>query len=437
MKMYEILNKKRYGEALTPGDIDYVVKRFTDGEIPDYQMAALLMAIAINGMDDTETFALTKSMVETGETADLSAIRGIKVDKHSSGGVGDKTSPIVGAIVAACGVPVAKMSGRSLGFSGGTVDKLEAIPGYSIAIEKERFFEIVNTVGVSIIGQTGNLAPADKKIYQLRDVTATVESIPLIASSIMSKKIAGSADAILLDVKTGNGAFMKDIASATALAEKMVAIGKRFGKHTVALVTQMNCPLGNNIGTSLEVIEMIQVLHGNKAGRLKELCCVLAANMLYLAQKGSLEACEEMAAQALESGRAFRKFREMVAAHGGDVTLVDHPERFPEASCIKEVRAWQDGFVQGFQTEKCGMASMALGAGRENKDAQLDYTAGVCLAKGYGDPVRRGDILASLHTSRPETLDRAEQLLREGIVISGEGPKNLPLVYARIDSETV
>lgn len=437
MRMYEILNKKRYGEVLTPEDIDYVVKRFTDGEIPDYQMAALLMAIAINGMDDAETFALTKSMVETGENADLSAIRGIKVDKHSSGGVGDKTSPVVGAIVASCGVPVAKMSGRSLGFSGGTVDKLEAIPGYNIAIDKERFFEIVNTVGVSIIGQTGNLAPADKKIYQLRDVTATVESIPLIASSIMSKKIAGSADAILLDVKTGNGAFMKDIASATALAQKMVAIGKRFGKHTVALVTQMNCPLGNNIGTSLEVVEMIEVLRGNEAGQLRELCCVLAANMLYLAQKGSLRACEEMAMQALESGRAFRKFREMVQAHGGDVALIDHPEGFPEATCIKEVRAWQDGFVQDFQTEKCGMASMALGAGRENREAQLDYTAGVRLEKGYGDRVREGEILALLYTSRPEALERAEELLREGIVIGGERPASLPLIYARIDSETV
>ncbi|MEG1472699.1 MAG: thymidine phosphorylase [Christensenella sp.] len=434
MKMYEILNKKRYGQVMTHEDIEYVVKNFTSGVIPDYQMAALLMAIVINGMNDDEIFALTKSMVQTGEIADLSAIHGIKVDKHSSGGVGDKTSPIVGAIVASCGVPVAKMSGRSLGFSGGTVDKLESIPGYTIDIKKERFFEIVNTVGVSIIGQTGNLAPADKKIYQLRDVTATVESIPLIASSIMSKKIAGAADAILLDVKVGNGAFMKDIASATELAEKMVAIGKNFGKHTIALVTQMNCPLGSNIGTALEVIEMIDILKGRKTGKLKELCCVLAANMLYLAQKGSIEVCEKMAEQALDSGAAFRKFRDMVAAHGGDTEFTDHTEKFPRAKYSREICAKENGFVHAFQTEKCGMASMALGAGRENKEEQLDYTAGICLCKEYGEVVKKGDVLARLYTSRENTLEHAEELLREGICI-GEKPKVLPLVYEKIMSE--
>lgn len=435
MRMYEILNKKRYGQAMTREDIDYVVKNFTTGEIPDYQMAALLMAIAINGMTDSETFELTNSMVETGELADLSAIHGIKVDKHSSGGVGDKTSPVVGAIVAACGVPVAKMSGRSLGFSGGTVDKLEAIPGYTIAIEKERFFEIVNTVGVSIIGQTGNLAPADKKIYQLRDVTATVESIPLIASSIMSKKIAGAADAILLDVKVGNGAFMKDLESAIALAEKMVIIGKNFGKHTIALVTQMSCPLGNNIGTALEVVEMIEVLQGNKKGKLRELCCVLAANMLYLAKKGSIQTCGKMADEALGSGQAFQKFREMVQAHGGDIALVDDTKQFPQAKYVKEVFAQQDGFITGFQTEKCGMASMTLGAGREKKEAEIDYTAGIRLVKEYGNPVKRGDILAYLYTSKEETLARAEMILLEGILIGSQKPEKLPLVYKRIDSE--
>ncbi|MGI6777010.1 MAG: thymidine phosphorylase [Acetivibrionales bacterium] len=435
MRMYDILNKKRHNIPLMPEEIDYVVKNYTSGTLPDYQMSALLVAIAINGMNDEEIFALTKSMVNSGEIADLSQIRGIKVDKHSSGGVGDKTSPIIGAIVASCGVPVAKMSGRGLGFSGGTVDKLESIPGYSVEISKERFFEIVNTVGVSIIGQTGNLAPADKKIYQLRDVTATVDSIPLIASSIMSKKIAGGADRILLDVKVGNGAFMKELDSAIELAEKMVLIGKHFNKKTIALITQMNNPLGRNIGNSLEVIEMIGVLKDGKPAILKELCCTLAANMLYLAEKGNEEECERMALSALESGSALQKFKDMITAHGGDASVVDDTSRFPKAKFIQPVYAEQDGYIQQFDTEACGNASVVLGAGRENKQSSIDYTAGIRLEVEMGDYVKKGDVLAYLHTSNEETLERAKELIKTGINIRIEKPQTLPLIYKKISSE--
>jgi len=435
MRMYDMLDKKRRGLELTAEEIEYAVKGYTEGTIPDYQMAALLMAIAINGMTDRETFDLTKSMVETGETADLSQIRGIKVDKHSTGGVGDKTSPIIGAIVAACGVPVAKMSGRALGHTGGTIDKLESIPGYRTDIPKERFFEIVNTVGVSIIGQTGNLAPADKRIYQLRDVTATVQSIPLIASSIMSKKIAGSADRILLDVKVGSGAFMKDLDSAYALAEKMVLIGKRFGKKTIALITQMDNPLGYNIGTSLEVIEMIRVLKESKPDDLTELCLALASNMLYLADKGTLEQCEEMARNALNSGKALNKFREMIEAHGGDARVVDDVSLFPKARFIEPVYADRNGYIQGFDSEKCGIASVVLGSGRETKDSEIDYSAGIILCIRAGDYVRKGDVLAYLHTSREDTLKRAGELLGSGIKIGDSAPVAVPLVYKRISSE--
>ncbi len=435
MKMYEIMNNKRLGKALSHQDIAYVVKNFTNGELPDYQMAALLMAIAINGMNDDEIFALTKEMVESGEIADLSKIHGAKVDKHSSGGVGDKTSPIVGAIVASCGVPVAKMSGRSLGFSGGTVDKLESIPGYSIDIPKERFFEIVNTVGVSLIGQTGNLAPADKKIYALRDVTATVESIPLIASSIMSKKLASGADAILLDVKVGNGAFMKDVETASALAKKMVTIGKKFGKKTIAVLTQMNKPLGKNIGTALEVIEMVQVLKNEERGELETLCLELATNMIYLAGKGSEEQCRAMAEEALSSGKAFLKFREMVVAQDGDISVIDDTQCFAPAKYIEPVFAQRDGYVSSFHTDQCGMASMVLGAGRENKQSQIDYTAGVCLAVEYGSSIKKGDVLAYMHTSDQKKLKEAGEMLLDAIQISDVKPEPLPLIYEKISSE--
>jgi pyrimidine-nucleoside phosphorylase len=435
MRMYDILDKKRRGAELTAEEIEYTVKGYTEGTIPDYQMSALLMAIAINGMSDKETYALTKSMVETGETADLSKIHGIKVDKHSTGGVGDKTSPVIGAIVAACDVPVAKMSGRALGHTGGTIDKLESIPGYSIEISNEHFFEIVNTVGVSIIGQTGNLAPADKKIYQLRDVTATIESIPLIASSIMSKKIAGSADRILLDVKVGSGAFMKDIGSATALAEKMVLIGKSFGKKTIALITQMDNPLGYNIGTSLEVIEMIQVLKDFKPAVLTELCLALASNMLYLADKGTMEQCEDMARNSLASGRALKKFKEMIEAHGGDVRVVDDISLFPKAKYIEPVYAGREGYIQQFNSERCGIASAVLGSGRDTKDSEIDYSAGIKLCVKVGDYVKKGDVMAFMHTSRQETLIQANELLKSGINIADQMPVEVPLIYKRITSE--
>ncbi|MDL2236481.1 thymidine phosphorylase [Christensenellaceae bacterium OttesenSCG-928-K19] len=435
MRMYELLDKKRLARKLSADDIAYAVQAYTKDEIPDYQMSALLMSIAINGMDNEETAAMTKAMVESGEIADLSAIRGVKVDKHSSGGVGDKTSPVVGAIVAACGVPVAKMSGRSLGFSGGTVDKLESIPGYTIDLPKEKFFEIVNTVGVSIIGQTGNLAPADKKIYGLRDVTATVESTPLIASSIMSKKIAGGADAILLDVKVGSGAFMKDVEKAVQLAKVMVSIGGSFHKETIALITQMDSPLGKNIGTSLEVIEMIAVLQNEEQGELKELCLALAANMLYLAGKErDMETCAALCEQALSSGKAFEKFREMVGAQGGDISVIDDPSLFAQAKYIVPVAAKQSGYIQSFRTERCGMASMVLGAGRETKQSLIDYTAGITLIAKRGDTVQQGQPLAYLHTSDENKIKRAEELFLNAVTIGQEKPQPQPLIYQRITS---
>ncbi|MDL2237004.1 thymidine phosphorylase [Christensenellaceae bacterium OttesenSCG-928-K19] len=435
MLVYEILDKKRKAQVLTDEEISFMVDSYTKGEVPDYQMAAFLMAVAMGGMDDAETAALTKCMVKSGEMADLSSIRGVKVDKHSSGGVGDKTSPVVGAIVAACGVPVAKMSGRALGFSGGTLDKLESIPGYTTTIGKERFFEIVNSVGVSIIGQTGNLAPADKKIYALRDVTATVESIPLIASSIMSKKIAGGADAVLLDVKVGNGAFMKDEKSAADLARCMVAIGKSFGKETVALLTQMNQPLGWNVGTALEIAEMIGILKNEVHGDVRELCLLLAANMLYLAGKGSMEECDAMAGQALADGKAFEKFRAMVQAQGGDVSVVDEPSLFPQAKYIEPCRARQAGYIQSFQTDQVGMAALVLGAGRETKDASIDHAAGIRLCVKQGDHVEEGSVLAYLHTSDEGRLARGQALMKDAISIGADKPEPLLLVYKRIPDD--
>ncbi|HBU11709.1 MAG TPA: thymidine phosphorylase [Clostridiales bacterium] len=432
MTVYEILDKKRRALALAAEEISFVTKAYTKGELPDYQMAAFLMAVAINGMDDAETAALTKCMAYSGEVADLSPIKGIKVDKHSSGGVGDKTSPVVGAIAAACGVPVAKMSGRSLGFTGGTLDKLESIPGYRTALSREEFFAAVNAVGVSIVGQTGNLAPADKKIYALRDVTATVESIPLIAASIMSKKIAGGADAILLDVKVGSGAFMKDAERARALARQMVAIGESFGRKTAAMLTQMNQPLGRNIGTALEVAEMVGVLKNEVQGDLTELCILLAGAMLALAGKGTADECQKMAKDALLSGAAFAKFRAMVGAQGGDVRVADDPKLLPQAKYCAEVKAERAGYVGAFVTDKIGLAAVALGAGRETKQSEIDYAAGIRLAVKQGERVDGGDVLAWLYSSDEARLRRGLSTITDTILIQEEKPARLPLVLGQI-----
>ncbi|SDL04705.1 pyrimidine-nucleoside phosphorylase [Natronincola ferrireducens] len=437
MRMYNVIMKKRNGEVLTDEEIKFFVDGYTKGEIPDYQASAFMMAVYFQGMNSHETSILTKYMAQSGDMVDLSSIPGIKVDKHSTGGVGDKTTMVIGPIVASCGAPVAKMSGRGLGHTGGTLDKLESIPNLTTSIATEDFFDIVKNIGVSVIGQTGNLAPADKKLYALRDVTATVDNISLIAASIMSKKIAAGSDAILLDVKTGSGAFMKTIDASIELAEAMVSIGEHVGRKTVALITDMDRPLGNAIGNSLEVIEAVNTLKGNGPDDFTNICLHLAADMLYLAGKGDLQQCMNLAKDALESGRAFAKFKEMVAAQGGDVSVIDNTELFEKAPIVQEVLAEKDGWITAMDTERCGIASVVLGAGRESKEDTIDYSAGIILKAKLGDKVRKGQPLAVLYTSRENAVKTAEDMLKQGITIGGEQPEATPLIYARVTIDGV
>lgn len=437
MRMYDIIMDKRLGRVLTDEQIKFVVDGFTSGEISDYQVSALLMAICFQGMNTHETAYLTDCMARSGDMIDLSPIPGIKVDKHSTGGVGDKTSLVIGPIVASCGVPVAKMSGRGLGHTGGTLDKLESIPGLQVEIAREKFFSIVRDVGLSIIGQTGNIAPADKKLYALRDVTATVDNISLIASSIMSKKLAAGSDAILLDVKTGSGAFMKTLDDSIALAQAMVSIGEHMGRRTVALITNMDIPLGCAIGNAMEVTEAVHTLKGQGPADFTEVCLQLAANMLFLAEKGTLESCRQMAEEAISSGRAFEKLKAMAIAQGGDPAVLDDPERFPKAPVVRPVKAPKDGYITFMDTEQCGIASVALGAGRASKGDAIDYSAGILLQKKVGDEVRAGDTLALLHTSREKSLAEAEEILLKAVAISDERPAPEKLVYARVTVDTV
>ena len=435
--MYEIIQQKRDGGVLSDEAIRFVVQGYTKGEVPDYQMSALLMAIYLKGMNAHETAFLTDCMARSGDMVDLSPIPGIKVDKHSTGGVGDKTSLVIGPIVAACGVPVAKMSGRGLGHTGGTLDKLEAIPGLSVEIQRERFFEIVRDVGLAIIGQTGNIAPADKKLYALRDVTATVDSLPLIASSIMSKKLAAGSNAILLDVKTGSGAFMKTLEDSIALARVMVDIGEHTGRNTVALITDMDRPLGAAIGNSLEVIEAVETLRGNGPEDFTEVCLQLASNMLFLAGKGELAACRGLAQGVLDSGRAFQKLCDMVRAQGGDTAVLEDTGRFAKAPVVREVLAPEDGFITHMDTEEIGRASVVLGAGREKKEDAIDYSAGIRLIKKAGDKVQRGDVVAVLHTAREAAVGPAREKLLGAITLRSEQPAQEKLIYARVTKDGV
>ncbi len=437
MRMYDLIMKKRNGEVLTDEEIKFFVEGYTKGEIPDYQASAFMMSVYFQGMNSHETSVLTKYMAQSGDMVDLSSIPGIKVDKHSTGGVGDKTTIVIGPIVASCGVPVAKMSGRGLGHTGGTLDKLESIPNLTTSIATEDFFDIVKNIGVSVIGQTGNLAPADKKLYALRDVTATVDNISLIAASVMSKKIAAGSDAILLDVKTGSGAFMKTIDASIELAQTMVSIGEHVGRKTVALITDMDRPLGNAIGNSLEVIEAVNTLKGNGPDDFTEICLNLAADMLYLAGKGDLQECMSMAKDALESGRALNKFKEMVAAQDGDVSVIDNTDLFEKAPIAHEVLADRDGWITAMDTERCGIASVVLGAGRENKEDTIDYSAGIILKAKLGDKVRRGQPLAVLYTSRENAVKAAEDMLKQAIIIDAEQPQVAPLIYARVTIDGV
>lgn len=432
MRMYDLIVKKKNGHGLTNEEIEEMIHGYVAGEIPDYQMSAMLMAICFQGMSAEETTALTMAMAHSGDMVDLSAIDGIKVDKHSTGGVGDKTTLAVAAIAAACGVKVAKMSGRGLGHTGGTIDKLEAIPGMRTAIDRDRFCEIVNEVGVSVVGQSGNLAPADKKLYALRDVTGTVDSIPLIAASIMSKKLAAGSDSILLDVKTGSGAFMKSLEDSIELAKCMVSIGELAGKRTMAVITDMDVPLGMAIGNSLEVIEAVDMLKGNGPEDLTEVCLVLASDMLYLAGKGTAEECRKLAEEAVSGGKAIRKLAEMVKAQEGDPAVIFDTGKFPKAPFSFAVKSKRSGYISRMDTEQCGIASMVLGAGRETKESIIDYAAGIILKKKTGDYAAEGEVLAVLHASSENLFPKAEEMLREAYSFSEEKAFEKPLIYARV-----
>ena len=435
MRMVEIIEKKRDGRALDNNELKYFVEEYTRGSIPDYQASALLMAIYLRGMDEGETSALALAMAHSGDVVDLSGIPGVKVDKHSTGGVGDKTTLVVAPIAASLGVPVAKMSGRGLGNTGGTVDKLESIPGYRTSLDREDFLNIVRSGGISIAGQSGNLAPADKKLYALRDMTGTVESIPLIAASIMSKKIAAGADAIVLDVKTGSGAFMKTLESARTLAKTMVRIGEGAGKATVALLTNMNVPLGNTVGNSLEVVEAVETLRGRGPREFAGLCVELAANMLLMAGKGDLAACRKLAQGSISDGSAFAKLLEMTAAQGGDVSFLTQTQKFPQARVVEDVCAPSAGFITAMDCGQVGRASMALGAGRETKDGAVDHSAGIVLLRKTGDRVEEGQPVARLHTSGGKKLEAARRIFLSSLTLGGAPPPPQSLIFDRVGKE--
>lgn len=434
MRMYDIIYKKREGEELTDEEIAFFVKGYTDGSIPDYQAAALCMAIFYKGMNKRETATLTMEMANSGDTVDLSPIEGIKVDKHSTGGVGDKTSLIIGPIAASCGVKIAKMSGRGLGHTGGTIDKMESIPGMQTSLDKDDFFAAVNKAGIAVIGQSGNLCPADKKLYALRDVTATVDNVSLIASSIMSKKIAAGSDRILLDVKTGSGAFMKTTEDSINLAREMVEIGESVGRKTVALITDMDRPLGKNIGNALEIMEVIETLKGNGPEDLTYLCLKLASNMIYLGEKAdTMEKAEEMARKAIADGSALRKLRDMVEAQGGDPTYIDCPEKFILSPCRYEVKAPAEGFIRKLNAESCGIAAVELGAGRETKESAIDFGAGIILEKNTGDFVKAGETIAVLYSSSADRCLRAEKTILAAMEIGVDAPPQHKIIHARVE----
>ena len=433
MRMYDIIHKKREGGELTREELRFFVQGFTRGEIPDYQASALLMAIFFRGMTRRETGDLTLEMAGSGDKVDLSTLPGVKVDKHSTGGVGDKTSLIIGPIAAACGVTIAKMSGRGLGHTGGTVDKLESIPGLRTDIPRQEFFDIVKRTGLSIIGQSGNLCPADKKLYALRDVTATVESLPLIASSIMSKKIAAGADAILLDVKVGSGAFMKTLEDSRALAREMVRIGSQVGRQTVALITDMDMPLGRKIGNALEVQEAVEVLSGKGDHRLRSLCLELSANMVYLGRQAeTMEGARAKAVEAVRSGGALEKLRQMAEAQGGDPSYITNPEKFTISPACVEIAAPQGGYITRLDAEGCGLAAVELGAGRETKESPIDPGAGIILMKNKGDRVEKGQPIARLYAQSKALCRRGEERFFQALEVGPQTPQTGSMILDRV-----
>lgn len=429
MTMYDLILKKKRGEELTNEEICYMISGYTKGDIPDYQMSAMMMAICFQGMTPEETKNLTLAMAESGDVLDLSEIEGIKVDKHSTGGVGDKTSLVLGPMVASLGVAVAKMSGRGLGHTGGTIDKLESFTGFTTGISKETFIKNVNEIHMAIAGQTADLAPADKKLYALRDVTGTVDQMSLIASSIMSKKLASGADAIVLDVKTGDGAFMKTLEDSKALAEAMVSIGKLAGKKMAAIISDMDQPLGNAVGNILEVKEAIDTLHGNGPKDLEELVLTLGSYMVVAAEKAeTLEEARERLALSLQNGSAFETFKKFVVAQGGCDEEVLHPEKLPVARYVEDVLCEEEGFIAKIQTEEIGRISLLLGGGRETKESAIDLTVGLVLNKKRGDKVQKGDVLATIHANDKEKLVQAKDRLRKAYAIVDTAVQNEAII---------
>lgn len=433
MRMYDVIAKKRDGGELTREEIAYFIHGYVKGEIPDYQASALAMAVYLRGMTARETAWLTMEMEHSGDTVDLSSVEGIKADKHSTGGVGDKTTLVLAPIVASLGVRMAKMSGRGLGHTGGTIDKLESIPGLRTDLSRDEFLGIVRDIGLCIVAQSGNLVPADKKLYALRDVTATVESVPLIASSIMSKKLAAGADCILLDVKTGSGAFMKTLEESRVLAKAMVEIASHAGRRAAALITEMDRPLGCAVGNALEVMEACETLQGRGSDDLTELCLELAAGILVMAGKAeNLEQAGRLAHGQIANGQAFEKFRQMVQAQGGDVSALTDYDALLAPVVRYEVRARQEGFLQSLNTEQCGIASVALGAGREKKEDAIDYSAGILLKKKPGDFVHAGDVLAEFHAASEKLCHDAEEIFQNALQYGKEAPHLRPLILDRI-----
>ncbi|MBQ3149805.1 MAG: thymidine phosphorylase [Clostridia bacterium] len=434
MRVYDIIKKKRDGMALSEEEIRFFVEGYTCGAIPDYQASALMMAVYYKGMTPDETAVLTDAMAKSGDTVDLSEITGPIVDKHSTGGVGDKTTLVVAPIVASCGVKIAKMSGAGLGHTGGTTDKLLSIPGVRLDFSKEEFISIVNSCGACVCSSTASLAPADKKLYALRDVTATVDSIPLIAASIMSKKIASGSKNIVLDVKAGSGAFMKRSADAKALAREMVSIGDKNGLNVTALITNMDAPLGYAIGNSLEVIEAVQTLKGIGPSDLTDICLHLSSELLYLAGKGSLDECFDMAKNALFSGLALERFIWMVSSQGGDTSVISNTSLFQKSKYFRTVKTRSSGYIQRINAEKCGIAAMLLGAGRKAKDDVIEYGAGIILDVKPGSFVKTGDRIATLYAENESLFDSAISMLSDAFDVGEECPAEIPMVIDKFSN---
>lgn len=434
MRMYDLIMKKRNGGQLTKEEIEFMVKGFTAGEIPDYQMSAMMMAVYFVGMNTEETLHLTMAMANSGDMLDLSAIEGIKVDKHSTGGVGDKTSLALAPMVAACGIKVAKMSGRGLGHTGGTIDKLESFPGFSTEITEERFIHNVNTIGIAIMGQTADLAPADKKLYALRDVTATVDNMSLIASSIMSKKLASGADAIVLDVKTGSGAFMKKEQDALALAQEMTAIGNNAGRKTAAVISDMDQPLGFAVGNALEVKEAIDTLKGNGPADFVELCLALGSRMVVAGGKAkNTKEAEEMLKQVIADGSALEKLKQFVEAQGGDSRAVSDTDLLPQAKYREEIHSLEEGYVKHIVCDEVGICSLMLGGGRETKESSIDLSVGLVLKKKVGDYVKKGEALAVIHGNGREKMKAAAKRFMDSYSFSTVAVKKESFIKAVIE----